>query len=165
MGRKKKYSIQPHQIAVIVQLLPLQLFNRIRISMSTFRSFPIYISCSCSDCFFFFFGFDWNSHHEKWHAFHTLISRCPKQSRNAFSSCRHESGGVNVQLAGCRIRETEESESRTQFSQTASGIDRLLLQGSPRCMCRHTHVKNQSHTGKNIDTQVAHTCARSYWHT
>lgn len=46
---REKCSTQPLPIAFILQLQQWQLFNIIRISMSSFRL--VYLSCSCSDCF------------------------------------------------------------------------------------------------------------------
>lgn len=69
-----------------------------------------------------------------------VILQVPMWSGNAFSTYRRESGGVNDRLAGCRVRWTMESESRTQFSLTASGIDRSVLRGAHVCACAGTYI-------------------------
>ena len=140
----EKCNIQLLQNAVMAELLEWHLFNKIWISMNTFRSALLFFMLLQR----LFSPLDRNSHHGKWHIFHTLFSEC-LSSQGILSAATHkEWGGVwfFVSQSGMSGR-WRSLKCRTQFFQTASGIDRCLLQGTHDCACAGTYTENPFHSG------------------
>lgn len=71
---------------------------------------------------------------------------------------------LDIIIAGCYVRETEESKRKTQFSQTASQNGRSLLQGTRLVHAQaHIYGKSMAHSYMNRHTEAL-TCTYSDTH-